>query len=363
MNLGVGAAVVDGSVVAGDVAIEDGRVAAVALPGGSGRGLALPGFFDLHTHGFAGVDFSTAEVDEIDRVSEALTATGVTRFQPTLPTLTPEAMGEAVARHSAATYPGAKFGGSHLEGPFLSSRYPGAHPKQLLLEPDLEVARYLVESGRVAQMTIAPELPGALDLISYLISLGVKVSLGHSDADSALARAAFASGATGLTHAFNASRPLRHRDPGITGAALVDPNVFVTAIVDHVHLSGEVATIVARAAGDRLVAITDAMAAAGLGDGDFTLGDQEVNVVGPVARLSDGTIASSVLTMDAAFRNLVDIGLSVAEAAVATSLAPARMAGVDANSLRPGSPADMVVLDADLAVSATYIDGIRVFSR
>ncbi len=362
MRLGVAAAIVDGSLIAGDIEVEEGRVKAVGLSARAGGAIAVPGFVDVHTHGFGGVDFSSADEIDLERASVALAETGVTRFQPTLPTLAPNEMQRAVERHASAKYPGAKFGGSHLEGPFLSPLYPGAHPPELLLEPNLDVVRDLLGSGRVAHMTVAPELAGAMELISFLVSAGVTVSIGHSDADATIARAAFAGGATGVTHVFNASRPLRHRDPGIIGVALTEPGVFVTAVFDGVHLSREVAMVVVRSAGNRLVAITDAMAAAGLGEGEFTLGRQTVEVVGSRATLSDGTIASSVLTMDAAFRNLLDLGLSVGEASAATSSTPATMAGMKVGSLAPGSPADLVVLDTAFAVSATYIDGILSFS-
>lgn len=363
MNLGVRSALVDGALVHGDVSVENGRVAAVALPVGRGVGIAAPGFVDVHTHGFAGVDFAGATAAEIDRASLALTGTGVTLFQPTVPTMTVAEMSRALAEHASASYPGARFAGTHLEGPFLSPHFAGAHPVDLLRDPDLELTRRLIGSGRLAQMTLAPELPGAMELIGFLVDSGITVALGHSDADAACARAGLAKGAVALTHVFNASRPMHHRDPGIIGVALADSTVFVTAVVDHVHLSPEVSTIVARSVGDRLVAVTDAMAAAGSGDGQFTLAGQEVEVRGGRAQLGDGTIASSVLTMDAAFRNLVGLGLSLPRAAQATSSAPSRMIGVAPVTLAPGSPADIVILDDGLDVVATYVGGNQVFSR
>lgn len=362
MRLGVAAAVVGDTLVEGDVDVDEGRIEAVGLPGSRGGSTAVPGFMDIHTHGFGGVDFSSATESEIEAASVALASTGVTRFQPTLPTMSMEEMQRGLQVHASAQYPGAKFCGTHLEGPFLSPLYPGAHPPEMLLPPDLAIARDLVESGNVAQMTVAPELAGALELIDFLVSAGVAVSIGHSDADATIARAALARGANGVTHVFNASRPLRHRDPGIIGVSLTDPGIFVTAVFDGIHLSREVAIVVVRSAGSRLVAITDAMAAAGLGEGEFTLGRRTVNVVGSQATTSDGTIASSVVTMDTVFRNLLDLGLSVVEAAAATSTTPAKMAGLESGSLATGSVADLVVLDEDFAVSATYIEGTRVYS-
>lgn len=363
MRLGVASAVVDGHLIEGDVEIRDGVIAELGLSGGSRNRIALPGFIDVHTHGYGGVDFAKASTEEMERASTALAATGVTAFQPTLITMGIEAMEAALEVHSAADYPGARFLGSHLEGPFLSPRYPGAHEPHLILEPDVGIARRLLGAGRVAQVTMAPELEGAVPLLQFLLSAGVQVAVGHSDASASEANSFFDAGATAITHIFNASRPMTHRDPGIVGAALARSDVHVTAIFDGVHLSREASVVVTRSAGKRLVAITDAMAAAGMGGGTYPLGDQTVDVDGTSVRLSDGTIASSVLTMDSAFRQLVDLGLTLAEASIATSTAGAAL--VDRNELgrlAPGVPADVVVVDGSLGVVSTLVGGVEVFS-
>jgi N-acetylglucosamine-6-phosphate deacetylase len=363
MRLGVASAVIDGHLVAGDIELSDGVISEVGLSGGSGKHIALPGFIDVHTHGYGGVDFARASDAEMDEASTALAATGVTGFQPSLVTMGIDETVTAIEVHAAATYPGARFLGSHLEGPFLSPRYPGAHRPDLILEPDVEVARHMVRAGNVAQMTMAPELEGALPLLEFLIASGVQVAAGHSDATASQAAAFFDAGGVAITHVFNASRPMRHRDPGVVGAALARSDVYITAIFDGVHLSREAAVIVARSAGKRLVAITDAMAAAGASGGNHQLGSQIVTVRGLEVRLADGTIASSVLTMDTALRNLVELGLGLGEASVATSGAAAAMVNrPDLGSLRPGNSADVVVVDESLDVIRTLVGGLEVFS-
>lgn len=363
MRLGVAAAVVDGRLVQGDIEVEGPSVVAVGV-GGAGRGVALPGFIDIHTHGYDGVDFAFASPEEMATASSALAATGVTGFQPTLLTLTETDFRSALQSHAAARYEGAAFLGTHLEGPFLSPQYPGAHDSDLLREPDLELCRRLVDSGQVGQMTLAPELPGAFDLIELLGQAGSAIAVGHSAADAAVAHRAFDSGARILTHVFNASRPFSHRDPGVGGVALTRPDVFISAVVDNVHLSRE-ATLLAMGVGPaRFLVVTDAMSGTGQGDGTFRLGNREVTVHGGEARLADGTIASSVLTMDAALRNLVELGWDLPQASAALASTPARAIGrADLGSISVGSPADIVVVDDDLSVIATFVSGEEKFRR
>jgi N-acetylglucosamine-6-phosphate deacetylase len=363
MRLGVAAAVVDGHLVPGDIEVEGPSVVAVGVDG-PGSGVALPGFIDIHTHGYDGVDFAYASPDEMGIASRSLTATGVTGFQPTLLTLDERDFENALKVHATADYEGAAFLGTHLEGPFLSSDYPGAHEPALLRTPDLEFCRRLVDSGQVGQMTLAPELPGAFELIEFLVQSGSAVAVGHSNAESAVAHRAFDSGAGILTHVFNAMRPFSHRDPGVGGVALTRPDVFISAVVDNVHLSRE-ATLLAMGVGaDRFLVVTDAMSGTGRGDGTFRLGNREVTVSGGEARLGDGTIASSVLTMDAALRNLVDLGWDILQASAAVSSTPARAIGrPDLGLIRVGSHADVVVVDDELRVLSTYISGEEMYRR
>lgn len=362
MRLGVGAALVGGEIVAGDVEIVDGRITGTGLSG-PGEGTALPGFVDIHTHGFDGVDFANASAAQMTAASSALPSTGVTGFQPTLLTLAEASALAAVDIHGRADYPGARFLGTHLEGPFLSPAHPGAHDPTLLVAPDLALAERLLRSGSVGQVTLAPELPGAGELIDLLMESGVVVALGHSAASAAIAHEAFDRGASVLTHVFNATRAFRHRDPGIVGVALTRQDVYLTAVVDNVHLSRE-ATLVAMQAGPRRFAVvTDAMEGAGRGDGVYTLGNREVIVRAGEARLEDGTIASSVLTMDEGLRNLVDLGWDLASAAAAVSTTPAMAIGrPDLGALIDGAVADVVVVDESLRVTRTIIGGVEAFA-
>jgi N-acetylglucosamine-6-phosphate deacetylase len=359
--LGVRHALVGDVLIRGDVRVEDARIAAVGvLPAGAG-GLAAPGFVDLQVNGFAGVDFLAAEPSDYRVAGPALAATGVTAYLPTLIT-SPEAAYEralaAAASAAQAVGPGPRILGVHLEGPFLSPRWPGAHDPRHLQAPSAAVIDRLARAADITLVTLAPELPGALELISDLVTRGIVVSCGHSDADAACAHAAFDAGARAITHLHNAHRRYAHRDPGLGGVALVRPEVTVQAIVDGVHLAPEVAQAAFLAARDRFCLVTDAMAAAGLGDGSYRLGRREVKVQGATSRLPDGTYAGSVLTMDAAVRNLAALGASELEALLAATRAPARLlARPGLGVLAPGAPADVVVLDDRLEVRATLVAG------
>jgi N-acetylglucosamine-6-phosphate deacetylase len=367
--LGVSAALCDGELVAGDVLTADGRVVAVGAPPppGGGSGIAVPGFLDLHINGLVGVDFLSTDEDGYARASAALARTGVTGYLPTFITSPLEDYAgalEVAARASAAgSERGARVLGVHLEGPYLSPRWPGAHDPRYLRAPDVDEALALCDLGPVRMVTLAPELDGALELVSALTARGVVVSCGHSDADAAAADAAVDRGARAITHLWNAHRRWAPRDPGIGGLALVHPDVTVQAIVDHVHLAPETAYAAFLAAGTRFSLVTDAMEAAGQGDGVFRLGRREVEVRGARVALADGSLAGSVLTMDQAVRNLVGCGASLAEAVWAATGAPARLLGdPELGVLRPGGPANVTVLDEGLRVVRTLVAGAEAFA-
>jgi N-acetylglucosamine-6-phosphate deacetylase len=361
MRLGVAAARVGGELVPGDVAVADGRVDAVGLSPAGRSGLAVPGFIDVQVNGFAGIDFLPASTEEHMRAGEALAATGVTGYLPTLITAPPDAYRDALATLAALPEGGPRMLGAHLEGPFLSPDWPGAHPPQHLREPDLALVDELRALGPITTMTVAPELRGGLDFVSALVERGIVVHIGHTDADAATAHAAFDRGARALTHIHNAHRRFKPRDPGPSAVALVRPDVTVTAIVDGVHLAAETAGSAWRAARDRFCLITDAIAAAGQGDGTFRMGEREIHVAGGASRLADGTLAGSVVTMDRAVRELVALGATTAEAVHAATAAPARLLGRDdLGRLAPGLPADVVVLDDRLEVVRTLVGGVQL---
>jgi N-acetylglucosamine-6-phosphate deacetylase len=340
VKLGVAHALVDGVLVAGDVEIDDGRVVAVGA-GGGGRGIAAAGFVDVHTHGFAGVDFATADADGYRRAREALLATGVTSFRPSFITAPEDELAAALREVPTGL-------GAHLEGPFISPDRLGMHPAAARRDPDAELLERLLAAGPVAHVTLAPELPGALELVDLLVARGVTVACGHTDATDEQAHAAFDHGARHVTHLFNAMRPFRHRDPGIAGAALARDDVTVELILDGNHVADDAARVALRAARGRIVLVTDALAAAGVGDGEWQMGSVDVIVRDGVARLADGTLAGSVLTMPEAVRKLIALGATVEEALFAASR----------RSLAPGSAADVVVLDDALEVTRVLLAGM-----
>jgi N-acetylglucosamine-6-phosphate deacetylase len=377
MRLGVAAALVGGELLGGDVEVVDGRVAAVGLGAPRGSAIAAPGFVDLQVNGYAGVDFSAPGDDGYAVAGAALLRAGVTAFQPTIVTARLDSMLGSLARvpavdsdsRSRVTVPdldGAppmpRVIGAHLEGPFLSPARPGAHERSALRAPDLAALDALLAGGPVSQMTLAPELPGALELIDALRERGVTVSLGHSDADAAAARLGFDRGAASATHLFNAMRPFTSRDPAIAFAALGRDDVFITLIVDGHHLADDTVRVAWRAAGERLVLISDAVAAAAAPDGDYTLGGTvAIHSEGGVVRNRDGSLAGSTLSMSAAVRNLHALGVPLAAALVAATEAPALMAGrADLGRIEPQARADLVVLDDALEVERVLLGGEEV---
>jgi N-acetylglucosamine-6-phosphate deacetylase len=361
--LDVRGALLEGTVVPGDVAVDRDTVVEVGVDPPGRTGIACPGFIDLQVNGFAGADFLAADLDGYRQARRALAATGVTAFQPTLISSPPDVIEAALAVMAEAQLEaGPQILGAHLEGPFLAAKWKGAHDERSIVDPDLRLAGRLWTAGPVTFMTIAPERPGATELLDWLLVHGVTVSLGHTDADAATAHAAYNRGARAVTHIFNAQRRFTARDPGITGVALSRPDVAVGLIADFVHLAPETARATWLACGPRLVLVTDAIAAAGQGDGEFRLGDRAVFVDSGAARLADGTLAGSVLSLDQAVRNLTTLGVPWEAAVGAATAAPARAINrPDLGLLRPGSRADIVVLDDDLAVVRTLVAGDEVW--
>ena len=357
MRLGVGAALVGGRLLPGDVEIEDGVITGVGVGAGSGELIAVPGFVDLQVNGFAGVDFQVADVEGYQRAGEALLTTGVTAFQPTFITA-PEVDLAAALQTMPVDGCGPRIIGAHLEGPFLSPRRLGAHDAEGCRAPDLALLRRLLEAGPVSEMTLAPELHGAFELIDELVGRGVTVSCGHSDATAAEAHLAFDRGAHTVTHLFNAMRPSVPRDPGIAMAALTRADVTVQVIVDGHHLASETVLVAWQAATGRFALVTDAVGAAGMADGRYALGGTDVVAEGGVVRRADGTLAGSALTMIQAVRNLHGLGAELEDALAAASTVPARIVGrADLGRLAVGAPADVVVLDDRLEVQRVLVQG------
>jgi len=357
VRLGVQAALVNGELLSGDVEVEDDRIAAVGLASPDGRGIAVPGFVDLQVNGFGGVDFLEADAAGYARAGDALLETGVTGYLPTLITSS-EAHLLAALHEVPLEAAGPRILGVHVEGPFLSPECPGTHPVEFLRAPDPALLVRLLEAGPVRLVTIAPELPGAFELIELLHERGVVVSFGHTDATGEEAHAAFDRGVRTVTHLFNAMRPFRHRDPGIAAVALTRPDVVVQLIVDGIHLAPDTVRLVWEAAGGRVALVTDAVAPAGAGAGEFMLGDVSLVVRDGAVRRDDGVLAGSVLTMIEAVRNLHELGVPLEQALDAATIVPASVLGLsDSGRIEAGRRADLLVVDGDLEIERVLVGG------
>ena len=360
MRLGVEAAIVEGQLLRGDVEVAAGRIVSVGLAPKRGGGIAVPGFVDLQVNGYGGVDFAAADATGYAAAGEALLEGGVTAYQPTLITAPEDALIAALREVPAGEQTGPRILGAHLEGPFLSERRLGAHPLAARRDPDRDLLERLLAAGPVAHMTLAPELPGALELVDVLHQRGVVVSCGHSDATAGEAHAAFDRGVGTVTHLFNAMRPLGHRDPGIAGAALVRNDVIVQVILDGHHLASETAQLVWRTAAGRVALVTDAIAAAGTGATSSLLSGIEIKIRDGVARRPDGVLAGSVVTMIEAVRNLHALGASFVDAIAAATSAPALAARKpELGVLRRGDEANIVVLDDRLEIRTVLRAGLE----
>jgi N-acetylglucosamine-6-phosphate deacetylase len=358
MRLGVEAALVDGTLVPGDVEIDGGAIGGVGLAG-RGRGIAAPGFVDLQVNGFAAVDFMHADRGGYARAGRAMVATGTTAYQPTFITAPEEDLVAALREVPRDEQPGGpRIIGAHVEGPFISPRRLGVHPPAWQRSPDPALLDRLLDAGDVHQVTLAPELPGAFELIDLLLARDVVVSAGHTDASAAEAHLAFDRGVRTVTHLFNAMRPLVARDPGIALAALAREDVTVQLIADMHHVAGDTVLVAWRAARGRIALVTDAVAATTMGDGDFALAGRPLASADGVVRGPEGQLAGSVLTMIDAVRNVHGLGIALEEALAAASEVPARIARRrDLGRLAPGAPADVVVLDDNLEIVRVLVRG------
>jgi len=326
-----------------------------------------PGLIDIQVNGAYGSDFTT-DPDSIWRIGARLPEQGVSAFLPTIITSPPEAIEAARAALAARPddYRGAEPLGLHLEGPMLSPKRPGIHDPGLMRPPNLELVKDWTPAGGVAIVTMAPELAGSQAVIEALTNAGVVVSAGHSAANLAEAEAGFGWGASAVTHLFNAMEPFDHRAPGLIGAVVRHETAIAGIIADGLHSDPAVVMAAWKWLGPtRLALITDAMAATGLGDGEYRLGSVEVTVAHGRVTDSDGRLAGSTLTMDRAVRNLVDFArCSPDEAVAAGSSVPARLLGASHRGhLAVGNRADLVLFDDSMEVVATMVGGHFVHAR
>ena len=361
-RLGVAAALVGDRLLPGDVAVDDGRVEAVGLRPAGRTGLAVPGLVDVQVNGYAGVDLAAADDAALTAARRALAADGVTAFAPTLITGPPEvtvAALQTVARCSDGDGL-ARVLGAHLEGPWISPDRLGTHPARHRRDPEGDDATLdaFLAAGPVALVTLAPERPGAGAWIGRLTRAGVVVLLGHSDADAAQAHDAFDRGAAGVTHLFNAMPPLHHPAPGLAGVALTRPGVVLGVVADGHHLARAVVALAFAAAPDRVALVTDAVAAAGMPDGSYRLGDVPVTLADGAVRNADGSLAGSAATLAGCVREAVAAGVDPVAALTAATRTPADLLRrPDLGRVRPGGVADLVVLDDDLTVTTVLVGG------
>ena len=335
--------------------------AATTLVDAAGRWLT-PGFIDIHCHGAGGASFDEGG-DAIRTALGVHRAHGTTRSVLSLVTAALPHLEEQLAVIAAVATADPLILGAHLEGPFLDAAHKGAHDPALLRSPTPDDVERLLEagSGRLCQVTLAPELDGGMQAVSRFTAAGVSVAVGHTAADYETTLAAFDAGAHILTHAFNAMDGIRHRAPGPVAAATATDGVTLEIINDGVHVHPEVVRIAFAAAPGRIALVTDAMAAAGASDGEYLLGNLSVIVTNGIARLTDGgSIAGSTLTQDAALRLAVtSVGLSMEAAVDALTRIPARAIGRadDLGRLAPGYAADAVLLNAQLTVDTVWAAG------
>lgn len=361
------------------VVVEDGVIASIASRGQAevpaGRRLdfagctLVPAFFDVHIHGSAGHDVMEATPEAFATIGRFLARHGVGAYLATTVTMPIDATLtslEGMARMLGGKEYGARPLGIHIEGPFLSPHKKGAHPARLLQTPSVELFDRMWEAsaGTIRLMTIAPELPNALEAIERAARLGVRVSLGHSDADASEAKAGVRAGAVSATHTFNAMRNFDHKASGLVGEVLTNDHLFAELICDGFHVDPAAVNIYWRCKGPkRAILITDAMIAAGMPDGIYKLGELDVRVKDGKCILDENTLAGSTLTLDRGVKNFAEFtGAPIEQVARLASRNPARMIGVDGEtgSLAVGRSADITVLSAKNEVVETILRGDRL---
>jgi len=347
---------------------------AVTLPAGAQEIIAtdrigVPGFLDVHIHGAGGHDVMEATDDSLKAVARTIAAHGTTSFVATTVTARPESIcrsAEGIAEYITRQH---QFGerraevlGIHFEGPFISSKRRGVHPAEFLKLPSVDLLEQFITAakGNARILTLAPELLGAMPCIDAAHKAGLVVAIGHTDAAYEQARAAIARGAHHAVHVYNAMRPFSHRDSGVIGAVLTTPEVTAELIADGIHVDETAMRLLLQAKGAAsVILVSDGISATGMPDGKYTLGTFEVTVSGGVCRNSEGKLAGSTLTLDRALRNIVKLGVPLADALRMLTLNPATLLGIEfkKGSLRPGADADILLLDKSLHVTQTWTRG------
>ncbi|MNR75440.1 N-acetylglucosamine-6-phosphate deacetylase [compost metagenome] len=328
----------------------------------------LPGFIDTHVHGGLDADTMQASPEAFATISRHLARHGVTAWVPTLFACPADALDRVLGAIEEAMRqegPGARILGAHLESSFIAPKFKGAQPPEALRPIEDPALREVIRrhAANIRIVTLAPELAGATALIEELVELGIRVSIGHTDATYEQAIAGAQAGATRVTHLCNAMRPFHHREPGTVGAALVQDGLDAELIADLVHVHPAGIQIAYRCKGaDRLMLVSDALMGTGLPPGIHVLEGREILIGEDVAKLPDGTIAGSIITLDRALRNVVEAaGIPLPDASRMASLTPARSLGfTDRGALEVGMRADLALLDAEFRCQGTLVAGERV---
>jgi len=330
--------------------------------------LLIPGMIDVHIHGANGFDMMDGTEESILEVSKTCAMTGCTSFLVTSVSSSIEDLMIMIrnVKNVIGTEQGAKIAGMHLEGPYLNVKRKGMQNELYLRHPNIdEMKEILTEAGDLVKMvTIAPELPGGIEMVEFLKDRGIIVAIAHSDATYEEAKEAFSKGASHVTHCFNGMRPIHHRDPGLVVAAFEEEHVSLQAIVDKIHLHPAIVRLMHRIKGpEGVVLITDALQAMQMGDGEYEFGGHKVTVANGEARLADGTLASSTVTMNEALQKTVESGISLDDAVYMAATTPANILGMlDKGRIASGMDADLVLLDSNFDVLWTMIEGDLIMS-
>ena len=353
---------------------EGARIKEAAIPGvfeiiDAQGGFIAPGFIDVHMHGSAGLELMDGTEEAMRTMARYLATTGTVGFLPSTVTARKEktrAVAELVANYVGADDE-AEVLGIHLEGPYINEKYKGAQYGPAIRQADISELDELhgILGDKLRLVTLAPEIPGSLEAIAWLKERGVMVSIGHSDATYEQALAGFEAGITHATHTYNGMRGLHHREPGVLGAILATPGIWAELIADLVHVHPGAIQVMLRSVGaQRVVLITDAVQATGLPDGEYMLGDHPIFVKDGAARLEEGNLAGSTLTMLRAVNNMIGVvGVSISDAFRMASHNPAQSIGLkDRGWIREGNRADFVILTDGFGVQKTIIAGKVAYS-